>query len=281
MSPRYIISDNSTLSMDPQQFPLLGGLKGEMAEVAGVFWPRTVAFSDGTIEPIFIGGVLCSSEISRIAQTIALELVERYSRKKILLIQLLEGAIPFCEMVCENLSSFKPENMGYEVASLKVSSYIDGSQAQKHQLSQPLHCNGREVLTLANYDQVVILDDLIDAGNTVTWLVKEYLPSFSPKKLSAYFMLEKNRGRAVEANIILDRLEAVCGKQVPNDWVVGYGLDMRLPGEKGQHALHLFRGRLPGGIYAFNAAIETKLIADYQKNPQQLLRQLQLYVSNV
>lgn len=281
MPPRYIISSCTPLSFDPEKFPLLSGFDREICpDEHGILWLGTVAFSDGTREPLFTGGVLTSAEISKITLEIAQELVERYCGKTILLLQLLEGAIPFCERISENLRHINRENLQYDIASLKVSSYLDGMSAQAHQVSMPMQCNGKAITTLADYDQVVIIDDLIDAGNTLTWLVNDHLPTYRPKKVSAYFMLEKDRERAAEVNRVLGSIEAVCGKQVPDVWVVGYGLDIRLAGKNGRKALHLFRGRLPGGVYAFNPAIEKKLVSEYQEHPQQLHQQLQIFASH-
>ena len=282
MSFRYIINQISAVSADHTEFPLLRGLDGDLYyEDKGVSWPRVIRFCDGAEEPLFLAGILSSAEISTITDTIARELVDLFHGQKVLLVELLEGAIPFCEMLCENLAQYPVEDFQYDLASIKVSSYLDGMRARSHQVSQPLHCNGKEISTLQHYDQVVILDDLIDAGNTITWLIEKYLPVFKPKQLSAYFMLEKDRKRQSKIDRALDGVGVVCGKKVPDEWVVGYGLDIRVPGGKGQKALHLFRSRLPGGIYAFNATIEKKLIVEYQKESQQVLQQLQIFSSGL
>jgi hypoxanthine-guanine phosphoribosyltransferase len=184
-------------------------------------------------------------------------------------------------MICEALAHCAADGFHYDLASIKVSSYLDGTHAQRHQIYQPLHCNGKTCSTLEGYDQVLILDDLIDAGNTFAWLVDEYLPLFKPKQVCACFMLEKERKRSGAIDKALERSGAVCGKQVPDEWVVGYGLDIHLPGKNGRTGLHLFRNRLPGGVYAFNANIEKKLCSDYREHPEYLLEQLQMYISEL
>lgn len=279
---RYLIDTPSLLSFDQATFPLLSGAEGALCyEDQGVSWPRLVCFEDGNRAPLFSGGILSFAEIAQITQSIAQEIVAAYQGKKILLLQLLEGAAPFCAMVCEHLAQCAPAGFDYAVASIKISSYLEGSKAQAHKVSQPLQfSDGEKGPTVASYDQVIILDDLIDAGNTVTWLIDEYLPAFRPRAVCAYFMLEKKRKRDRAVEAALGKLAAVCGKQVPDEWVVGYGLDIRLPGGSGQPALHLFRNCLPGGVYAFNATIEERLIEHYQKRSGQLARQLRIFASD-
>lgn len=282
---RYVFKERSTLSSDPQKFPLLfrGGREEGSYVLQQTEWPRGVRFTDGHIAPLFIGGILSTQEMKIIARNIAQELADRYRGQNLLLIQLLEGAVPFCRLVCTNLAEcVEPGGLQYTVASLKVSSYLDGSSAQQHLVSLPLQrFDGEEISSFKGYDRIVVLDDLIDAGNTFSWLLNEYLPALQPKEVSAYFMLEKERRRTAEVEATLARVDAVCGKRVPDEWVVGFGLDIRLPGRKDQEPTHLFRGELPGGIYAFNADIEKRLIAEYQTHSDALRRQLAPMISAV
>jgi hypoxanthine phosphoribosyltransferase len=281
---RHIIDHAASLSYEQKEFPLLSSsATGDACYDAAqeLSWPRVVRFWDGSQEPLFIGGILTAAEILRITRKIARDLVERYRGQHLLLIQILEGGVPFCAMVCEALAYYAVAGFHYDLASIKVSSYLEGTHAHGHQVSQPLHCNGNACSTLEGYDQVLILDDLLDAGNTFAWLVDHYLPSFKPKQISAYFMVEKERKRLGTIDKALERSGAVCGKQVPDEWVVGYGLDICLPGRKGQQALHLFRNRLPGGVYAFNSNIEKKLLSDYQEHPEYLLEQLGVFISEL
>jgi len=280
---RYILNDVSPVSSDVQEFPLLdNGASENGCLCQGVFWPGTVRFNNGECAPLFIGGILKSAEIFTIAQKIAQEIADCFCSQKLLFLQILEGAAPFCRLVCDNLQSLSlSDAFTYDVAQLKVNSYLDGSQARQHQVSLPLqHISGKQITTLEAYDRVIVFDDLIDAGQTCAWLLSEYLPPYDPKQISAYFMLEKSRKRTPEVEETLKDVGAVCGKRVPNEWVVGYGLDIRLPGKAGQPPLHLFRGPLPGGIYAFNSRIEKQLLAEYQAHPHELQRQLAVIASS-
>lgn len=65
---------------------------------------------------------------------------------------------------------------------------------------------------------VVILEDIIESGNTLAWLV-EHLKGRNPKNLEVVTLLRKPDAaqQHVEASDV--------GFDIPNDFVVGYGLD--------------------------------------------------------
>ena len=92
-------------------------------------------------------------------------------------------------------------------------------------------------------------------------------------------MLEKERPRSREVDAILKDCLLSAGMRAPDEWLVGYGLDMALPGAGNVPDLHLFRQALPGGIYAFNSAIEYRLLAEYQADPEAVGKQLLVYRS--
>jgi len=92
-------------------------------------------------------------------------------------------------------------------------------------------------------------------------------------------MLEKARKRAREVDEVLAGCLLSSGKPVPDEWLVGYGLDLALPGGVDGVTLHLFRQALPGGIYAFNEGIEPRLMAECRAHPQGVVHQLGVYLS--
>lgn len=65
---------------------------------------------------------------------------------------------------------------------------------------------------------VVIVEDIIDSGLTLSWLIKN-LRNRHPKNLSVVTLLRKPE--AVKVKIELEDI----GFDIPNEFVVGYGLD--------------------------------------------------------
>jgi hypoxanthine-guanine phosphoribosyltransferase len=291
---------------DEKNFPLLASSQAPY-QADGRSYPRVFSFSDGSCAPLFTSGVVAVEELERIAQVTASRIAERYAGQRLLLVQVLEGARTFTAMVIRHLESMREAyGVDYEVASVQVRSYSQGTQATSLRVLQPLQNHlGRELTECTGFEGVVLVDDLIDAGSTVAWLVREYLPKFIargagrglssvPLKgglnripaglgrgLSVCTMLDKERQRDGVVEEVLAECLLSSGLLVPDEWLVGYGLDMALPATGDRPALNLFRQALPGGIYAFNSAIVQQLIAAYETDPAEVHRQLEVYLSPV
>ena len=65
---------------------------------------------------------------------------------------------------------------------------------------------------------VVIVEDIIDSGLTLSWLMRN-LATRSPRSLSVCTLLRKPDAVRADLNV------ADIGFDIPNDFVVGYGLD--------------------------------------------------------
>lgn len=75
---------------------------------------------------------------------------------------------------------------------------------------------------LVRKKHVVIVDDILDSGQTLT-ILRNRLMKWEPASLMIAVMLDKKEGRKPEFQI-----EADCiGKQIENQFVVGMGLDYR------------------------------------------------------
>lgn len=258
-------------------FPLLAD-GHHSALVDGLTYPLSFSFSDGSHAPLFTSGVVPAEELEQVARLTAERIAARYGGQRLLVIQILEGARTFAGMVRPYLED--PHGLRFELATVQVRSYGQGSQAAAHRIVQPLRDQWDQELTECGaFDGVVVLDDLIDGGQTVAWLVRDYLPRFAVRGLGVCTMLEKDRQRSRAVDEVLSGCLLSAGRRVPDEWLVGYGLDMALPGGGDIPDLHLFRQALPGGIYAFNSAIEERLLAAYQTNPTDVRRQLKIYLS--
>ncbi len=269
-----IIKQPTTLHHDTE-FPLLSN--DDTSLIKNKLYPHTVTLADGGRQPLFSGGIITNSEITVVNTGIAKDIHQRFFGQKILLVQILEGARPFCGQVISHLHKQCP-TLDCTLAELQVSSYTEGSRAKAHNIVIPLRTATGDLHDLSAFDTVVILDDLLDLGNTILWLT-EYLAKFKVQRLQAYFMLNKKRPRSEAVNQALAHCNAIYGRQAPDEWLVGFGLDINLPGAAGHGPLHLFRDKLPGGIYAFNNSIEQSLIKEYHNTPAKLIKQLQIYAS--
>lgn len=99
-----------------------------------------------------------------------------------------------------------------QVDFVSVSSYFDGSVS-----SGELHWEKDLSLDIAGRD-VVLLEDIVDTGRTVARL-QQALRARGPRRLFCATLLDKPSRRALPVQ--LDWI----GVQIPDEFVVGYGLD--------------------------------------------------------
>ncbi|AZA12747.1 hypoxanthine phosphoribosyltransferase [Corynebacterium choanae] len=128
------------------------------------------------------------------------------SEQDIILIGVLKGAVFFITDFARALSI--PSQLEF----MAVSSY--GNQASSSGIVRILKDLDRDITGR----HVIIVEDIIDSGLTLSWLLKN-LSNRNPASLNVVALLRKPE--AVKAKIDLLDL----GFDLPNEFVVGYGLD--------------------------------------------------------
>jgi len=275
---QYVLAGLIGLSPDKEHFPLLYDGSRAVHIHRGCCYPLTMRFADNIVHPVMKGGLVTTKEVEQIAEATARFILQHHVNETVLLVEILEGALSYSRRVVRSIKKLDPQ-LNYTRTSIKIRSYEDGSRAGSHRIDQPLiDERQREIRSLREYDTVIVLDDLIDSGGTFAWLAREYLPDLGPRKIEACFMLEKVRPRNPEVEEVLSE-NVLIGVRVPDVWVVGYGPDITLPGKAELPPLHLCRGELPGGVYAFNSDIEQQLIAAYHADPAAVIDQLSMYIT--
>lgn len=131
---------------------------------------------------------------------------EDYAGKDILLVGVLKGAV----MVMADLSRHLKSHV--EIDWMAVSSYGAGTKSSgvvqiRKDLDSDL--SGRHVL---------IVEDIIDSGLTLSWLIDNFR-SRGVASLEVCALLRKPEAAKVEIDC------KYVGFDIPNDFVVGYGLD--------------------------------------------------------
>ena len=132
---------------------------------------------------------------------------QEYEGREIHLICVLKGGVFFMCELAKRITV--PVTMDF----MSVSSYGSGTSSSGvvrivKDLDQPLE--GKDVL---------IVEDIIDSGRTLGYLI-EILKKRHPKSLRLCTLLDKPERRVV-GNVQVD----YCGFQIPDEFVVGYGLD--------------------------------------------------------
>ena len=133
-------------------------------------------------------------------------LTEEYDGRFPLVIGVLKGALPFMADIVKRM------HIHLEMDFMDVSSYAGGTVSTGE-------VKIIKDLDTTVYDRdIVILEDIIDSGRTLKYLIS-LLQTRGAKSLKVVTLLDKPEGRVVDLTADL------VGFTVPDEFVVGYGLD--------------------------------------------------------
>jgi hypoxanthine phosphoribosyltransferase len=146
---------------------------------------------------------------ARQIQTKVKELSRRISKdyvgKNLLVVGILKGAFMFFSDLVRTVEV--PLTLDFIVASSYVKSESSGEVK--------LHYDVREDISDKH---VLLVDDIVDTGVTLNQ-IRERILSRRPKSLKICVFLDKKERRTVDVGI------DYVGYEIPNEFVVGYGLD--------------------------------------------------------
>ncbi len=159
---------------------------------------------DRDIERVLIS----QEEIEKITDRIADEIDRDYKdSKRLLLLCILKGSVVFMGDLMKKIS------LPVEIDFMKVSSYGAGTTTSgRINIILDLHRND-----LSECD-IIVVEDIIDSGKTLSYLT-EYLRIGGAKSVKTCTLLDKPSRRTV------DFTPDYTGMEIPDEFVVGYGLD--------------------------------------------------------
>lgn len=150
--------------------------------------------------------LVTEEELQKRIKELGAEITQDYAGKRLLVIGILKGAVPFMADLIRNIKL----PMAYDF--MAVSSY-----------GADTHSSG-VVRILKDLDRgiegyhVLITEDIVDTGLTLNYL-KAVLAGRNPLSTKVVTLLDKPARRKV------DLKPDYCGFTIPDEFVVGYGLD--------------------------------------------------------
>jgi hypoxanthine phosphoribosyltransferase len=150
--------------------------------------------------------LIAKADIDAKLQELAAEIDRDYAGKDLLIVGVLKGAV----MVMADLARALSSNVTMDW--MAVSSYGAGTKSSGVvRILKDLDTDiaGRHVL---------IVEDIIDSGLTLSWLISN-LGSRGPASLEVCTLLRKPEAAKVRIDV------KYTGFDIPNEFVVGYGLD--------------------------------------------------------
>ena len=155
----------------------------------------------GEVERVLID----EERLARRVKSLAREIERDCRGRELVVVSLLNGTVLFLADLIRHL------NLPLRLDFIGVSSYGVGTESGDLVFTKELRLDvrGRNVL---------LLDDILDTGNTLS-RVKSKLRALNPRRLRTCVLLDKpaRRTQPVQADYV--------GFEVPNLFVVGYGLD--------------------------------------------------------
>jgi hypoxanthine phosphoribosyltransferase len=160
------------------------------------------------VEHDLVNVLFTEAQIQQRLGEMALQITEDYAGRDLLVVGVLRGAV----MVMADLARSMPGHL--EMDWMAVSSYGSGTKSSgvvRILKDLDTDISGRDVL---------IVDEIIDTGLTLSWLVNN-LSSRNPASVEIATLLRKPEALSMPVE------PKYVGWDIPNEFVVGYGLDYR------------------------------------------------------
>lgn len=149
--------------------------------------------------------LLSEEQISDKVKEIGAKISADYKDKDLLVVVILKGSVIFAADLLREIS------IPVTIDFIAVSSYGNGTTSGEVKIKKDLGCSieGKNVL---------IIEDILDSGNTLHNLTKLLLDR-NPESVEICTLLNKPERREAEVNT------RYSGFDIPDEFVVGYGLD--------------------------------------------------------
>jgi hypoxanthine phosphoribosyltransferase len=160
----------------------------------------------GDIKSVLLSEEQIRTRTAELADMIAEEYRDNLGNDDLLLVTVLKGAVMFVTDLARSIP------LPTQLEFMAVSSY--GSSTSSSGVVRILKDLDRDI----NDRDVLIVEDIIDSGLTLSWLLRN-LATRHPRSLRVCTLLRKPEAVKTELDV------AYVGFDIPNEFVVGYGLD--------------------------------------------------------
>jgi hypoxanthine phosphoribosyltransferase len=156
---------------------------------------------DDVVEILFT-----EEQIRTRVEDLARQISKDYEGRLLVLVSILRGSVFFATDLARNVQL--PLSMDF----LSISSYGEGSEGVVR-ITKDLEEN------IAGKD-VLVIEDIVDTGFTLKYLLRT-LSGRNPKSIEVCTLLDRRARRIIDIDL------KYIGFEIPDKFVVGYGLDFR------------------------------------------------------
>jgi len=160
-----------------------------------------------TYEGMIFDEYISRAEIDKMVEHVAQQIARDYADKQPVFICVLHGALFFLTDLLRSLP------IDGTVATVRLKSYDGMSSTGQVRESVPLQVDIRD-------KDVIVVEDIVDSGLSMHYF-KRILQSRQPRSIKVAALLFKPTALKFP-----DATPDYCGREVPNKFVIGYGLDI-------------------------------------------------------
>lgn len=150
--------------------------------------------------------LISEEELLKIVKELGAKITEDYKDKNLLLVSILKGSVIFMADLMREI------NIPCNIDFMAVSSYGSGTK------SSGVVKIIKDLDSSIEGKNLLIVEDILDSGRTLNY-IKEILLARNPKSIRICTLFDKPERRDV------DLYADYIGSKVPNEFIVGYGLD--------------------------------------------------------
>lgn len=150
--------------------------------------------------------LISQEELENIVKSLAKQIEKDYNDKEFIMVGLLKGSVVFMADLMKQI------DLDFPVDFMTVSSYGSGTESSgkvKIVSDLTLSCEKKDIL---------IVEDIIDSGNTLNFVIN-YLMTKGANSVRVCTLCDKPSRRKVPLT------PDYCGAEIPDEFIVGYGLD--------------------------------------------------------
>ena len=158
------------------------------------------------MENLKLKTIITEKEIQKRIAAMGATLTDKFKGKEVVAVCILKGSFVFfsdlirqiqCDMVCDFMGLSSYHNKSYTSGEVKLTLDLNSTIEGRH---------------------VLLVEDIIDTGITMNYL-QQILEPRKPASITTVTLLHKTEAKKVDCTVDL------VGFKIPNDFVVGYGLD--------------------------------------------------------
>lgn len=150
--------------------------------------------------------LISQDKLENIVKSLAKQIEKDYNGRDFIMVGLLKGSIVFMAELMTKV------NLDFRIDFMVASSYGGGTESSgKVKIVKDLSISPKD-------KDILIVEDIVDSGNTLNFVVN-HLVSQGAKSVKICTLCDKPSRRKVP--LVPD----YCGAEIPDEFIVGYGLD--------------------------------------------------------